>query len=43
VVSEALTNAAKHSGASEISIRVVAEADRIRATISDDGVGGGEP
>jgi signal transduction histidine kinase len=43
VVSEALTNAAKHSGASEISIRVVAEADRIRATISDDGVGGADP
>jgi glucose-6-phosphate-specific signal transduction histidine kinase len=42
VVSEALTNAAKHSGASEISIRVVAEADRIRATISDDGVGGAD-
>jgi signal transduction histidine kinase len=42
VVSEALTNAAKHSGASEISIRVVAEGDRIRATISDDGVGGAD-
>jgi signal transduction histidine kinase len=43
VVSEALTNATKHSGASALSVSVVAAADSIRATISDDGIGGAEP
>jgi PAS domain S-box-containing protein len=40
VVSEALANAAKHAGAS--LVRVVADVayDRLRLTISDDGVGG---
>jgi signal transduction histidine kinase len=40
VVAEALTNAAKHSHASEISIRATAEDDELRLSISDDGIGG---
>jgi signal transduction histidine kinase len=43
VVAEALTNAAKHSRASEVRVSVVASDDAIRATISDDGVGGAHP
>jgi signal transduction histidine kinase len=40
VVSEALANAAKHSQASEVSVAVVMNSDGVRATVSDDGVGG---
>ncbi|OBA99861.1 histidine kinase [Mycobacteriaceae bacterium 1482268.1] len=40
VVAEVLTNAAKHSQASEVSIRVTAEERRLRLAISDDGIGG---
>lgn len=40
VVAEALTNAAKHSRASRVSIRATAEADQLRLSISDDGIGG---
>jgi signal transduction histidine kinase len=40
VVAEALTNAAKHSHASSISIRATAEDDELRLSISDDGIGG---
>jgi PAS domain S-box-containing protein len=42
VVSEALTNAAKHSHASRISVAVTTVADVLRATIEDDGIGGAE-
>jgi PAS domain S-box-containing protein len=42
VVSEALTNAAKHSQASEISVTVGTAGTMLRATIEDDGVGGAE-
>jgi PAS domain S-box-containing protein len=42
VVSEALTNAAKHARASEISVELAASSSGIRATIEDDGVGGAE-
>jgi PAS domain S-box-containing protein len=42
VVSEALTNAAKHSEASELSVTVVAADDVLRVTIEDDGIGGAE-
>jgi PAS domain S-box-containing protein len=42
VVSEALTNAAKHSRASEISLVVATVGEVLRATIEDDGVGGAE-
>ncbi|HEU5211541.1 MAG TPA: GAF domain-containing protein [Gaiellaceae bacterium] len=40
VVSEALANAIKHSGATTISIAVVRDGEQVLATISDDGVGG---
>jgi signal transduction histidine kinase len=43
VVSEALTNAAKHSRATEVSVTVTTAHDCLRATIQDDGVGGAEP
>jgi len=42
VVSEALTNAIKHSHASEITV-VVTGGGRLRASIADDGVGGADP
>jgi PAS domain S-box-containing protein len=42
VVSEALTNAAKHGCASECWITVVASGGVLRATIRDDGVGGAD-
>jgi len=44
VVSEALTNAIKHSQASEISVTITSDsAGRVRATIVDDGIGGADP
>jgi PAS domain S-box-containing protein len=42
VVSETLTNAAKHAHASEISVRVATDGTHLRATIDDDGIGGAE-
>jgi PAS domain S-box-containing protein len=42
VVSEALTNAAKHAYASNCSVTVASSGDLLRATIRDDGVGGAE-
>jgi PAS domain S-box-containing protein len=42
VVSEALTNAAKHSHASRISVAVATAGEVLRATIEDDGIGGAE-
>jgi PAS domain S-box-containing protein len=42
VASEALTNAAKHSHASRISITVATSGAMLRATIEDDGIGGAE-
>jgi len=42
VVSEALTNAAKHGHASSVTVRVEAAADRLRLAIRDDGVGGAQ-
>jgi signal transduction histidine kinase len=40
VVSEALANAIKHSGASAVTVRVSAESNALRATVTDDGDGG---
>jgi signal transduction histidine kinase len=40
VVAEALTNAAKHSQASAVSIRATVDDDELRLSISDDGIGG---
>jgi signal transduction histidine kinase len=42
VVSEALANAIKHSQATSVSVTVVADGHTIRATVTDDGVGGAE-
>ncbi len=39
IVQEALTNAAKHSGASRIDVRVGCKEDRIEGDVSDDGRG----
>jgi signal transduction histidine kinase len=43
VVSEALTNVAKHSGASEVQVRVDADDGLVRLSVRDDGVGGADP
>jgi signal transduction histidine kinase len=43
VVSEALVNAARHSGASAISVTVTNVGAAILATIDDDGIGGADP
>jgi signal transduction histidine kinase len=40
VVVESLTNAAKHAGASEVSVEVEADDDDLRLSICDDGSGG---
>ena len=42
VVSEALTNAAKHSHASSVKVVVDAADDQVQLSISDDGVGGAD-
>jgi len=42
VVSEALTNAAKHANPSSVTVVVTASRDKLRATIEDDGIGGAE-
>lgn len=42
VVAEALTNVAKHSGASRSEVRVTREPEMLRATITDDGIGGAD-
>jgi signal transduction histidine kinase len=43
VVSEALTNAAKHAQASVVKVELDAREDVLRLVISDDGVGGVDP
>ena len=43
VVSEALTNAAKHAGASAVQVEVAMNGDELRLAIRDDGVGGADP
>jgi signal transduction histidine kinase len=43
VVSEALTNVAKHAGASLVRVEVDTEDGRLRLGIRDDGVGGADP
>jgi PAS domain S-box-containing protein len=42
VIAEALTNAAKHSQASVITVTLTTVSDVLRATIEDDGLGGAE-
>jgi signal transduction histidine kinase len=43
VVSEALTNAAKHASATVVHVDLDARDDLVRLTIRDDGVGGADP
>jgi signal transduction histidine kinase len=43
VVSEALTNAAKHANASRVDIEASARDGSLRLSVRDDGVGGAEP
>ncbi|WP_238011822.1 GAF domain-containing protein [Dactylosporangium sp. AC04546] len=43
IVSEALTNVAKHARASEVTVRVGRSADALALEIRDDGVGGADP
>ncbi|MFD0391993.1 sensor histidine kinase [Streptomyces nogalater] len=43
VVSEAVTNAAKHSFATAIEVRVAVDGDRLVLRIEDDGKGGADP
>lgn len=43
VASEALANATKHAGASEIRIAVTTENGHLRVHVTDDGVGGADP
>jgi PAS domain S-box-containing protein len=43
VVSEALTNAAKHAHASEVTVDVAAAGSTITLVVRDDGVGGADP
>ncbi|SHE56825.1 sensor histidine kinase [Streptoalloteichus hindustanus] len=43
VVCEAVTNAAKHSGATEISVRVARQENMVVVSVSDDGRGGADP
>lgn len=40
VVSEALTNAARHSGASRVTVTASSDAERLRVMVEDDGTGG---
>ena len=43
VCSEALANAAKHSGAGHVTIAVTAGGGRLRVLVDDDGTGGADP
>jgi len=42
-VAEALTNAVRHSGASEVHIRMAHRAGMLRIEVTDDGHGGADP
>jgi signal transduction histidine kinase len=43
VVAEALTNAAKHAGATEIGVRITRHRDLLVVEVIDDGAGGADP
>jgi signal transduction histidine kinase len=43
IVAEALTNAAKHARASQVTVAVEADDERLRLSVSDDGIGGADP
>ena len=42
VVSECLANVAKHASASDVTVSVVRDRDRLRVEVADDGVGGAD-
>ncbi len=42
LVAEALTNVAKHAGATSATVRVISTGDQVRIEVRDDGVGGAE-
>lgn len=42
VVSEALTNASKHANATAVMVTIEADADVLRVTVRDNGVGGAD-
>ena len=43
IACEAVANAVKHAGADRVDVAVAADGDRLRLTVSDDGVGGADP
>jgi signal transduction histidine kinase len=43
VVAEALTNIARHSGASRAAVKVARQNGHLMVQVSDDGIGGAEP
>jgi signal transduction histidine kinase len=43
VVAEALTNAAKHSGAERASVRLALDGEALSVTVEDAGSGGADP
>ncbi|MEU0881378.1 sensor histidine kinase [Lentzea sp. NPDC005914] len=43
VAAEAITNAAKHARASEITVSVTQQADEVNVVVKDDGCGGADP
>ncbi|MDT0318378.1 sensor histidine kinase [Streptomyces millisiae] len=43
VVSEAVTNAVKHSGAGRVTVTLERDGDRLTVTVTDDGKGGADP
>ncbi|EST33102.1 hypothetical protein N566_19655 [Streptomycetaceae bacterium MP113-05] len=43
VISEALTNVAKHAAASTATVKVLRQDDQLRIAVADDGIGGAEP
>jgi signal transduction histidine kinase len=43
VVAEALTNAARHAHAAEVTVRVKAAGGRLDLVVEDDGAGGADP
>jgi len=43
VVAEALTNAAKHARASQVTVTADADGEKLRLSVADDGIGGADP
>ena len=43
VVAEALTNAAKHARASQVAVTADADGEKLRLSVTDDGIGGADP